>query len=140
MTEHERNPQQEGAPESGHAPRDDRSMRDRDDRALDAALDYWRRTPPAPADGVEQKLLAGFDAFQRKRRAGLSLATFADAFGWRALSRPISAAALLSAICVTGFAAGALGAAPADNSYIELAAAFDQSFYLSEEIPAWAEE
>jgi hypothetical protein len=79
------------------------------------------------------RLLAGFDDFQRKRRTRLTLSSFAEAFGWKALGRPIAPAGILGALCAIGFVAGASanGAADAD-----LSAALDRSFSYSAEA-AW---
>lgn len=77
-----------------------------------------------------ERLLAGFDDFERKRRTRLTLTSFAEAFGWRALGRPIAPAGILGALCAIGFVAGASanGAPDAD-----LSAALDQSFSYSAE-------
>jgi hypothetical protein len=109
-----------------------------DDARLDALLSLSK---PLEADSVFQSgLLHGFDAHVRRKNNALSLSLFADAFGWRALARPLAAASLLAGICTTGFVAGA-AASPSDgDTYAELSAAFDQSFNLSEDTVSWAKE
>ncbi len=104
---------------------------DMDDAKLDALLSLSR---PLEADSAFQSsLLHAFDARTRRRRERLSLTIFAEAFGWRALARPMAAASLLAGICMTGFVAGA-AASPSDGeTYAELSAAVDQSFNFSED-------
>lgn len=109
------------------------------DAAIDSALAATRRAGD-PQFEMKSALLASFDAFQRRKRNRFSLSLFADAFGVRALGRPIGAAALMSAICITGFAAGAASGVGADDTYTELAMAFDQSFAYSAEDASWAGE
>lgn len=99
-----------------------------------------RRVDEIVGPGFRERLLASFDDHQRRRRNRLSLSLFADAFGWRALSRPLASAGILAGLCATGFIAGA-AASPSDReTYAELAASLDQSFGYSEEDASWAEE
>lgn len=100
-----------------------------------------RRVDEIVGPGFRERLLASFDDHQRRRRRNrLSLSLFADAFGWRALSRPLASAGILAGLCATGFIAGA-AASPGDReTYAELAASLDQSFGYSEEDASWAEE
>lgn len=109
------------------------------DLMIDDAFRRMREENDEPGTEFKARLLSGFDDVQRRRNR-LSLSTFADAFGWRALARPLGAAGFLASVCVSGFLAGAV-AAPADSgAYDELAAAFDQSFALTEEGDQWVEE
>ncbi|MCB2096506.1 MAG: hypothetical protein KDE05_02645 [Parvularculaceae bacterium] len=103
------------------------------DRMIDEALADMRIADAAPDDAFRSLALAGFDAFARARRKRLSLDLFADAFGWRALARPLAAASLLLTFGAAGVIAGA--ATPeADNAlYAELSDAFDQDYGFVEE-------
>lgn len=111
---------------------------DTDDAKLDALLSLSR---PLEADSAFQSsLLHAFDARARRKNERLSLTVFAEAFGWRALARPMAAASILAGICTTGFVAGAAASPNESDTYAELSAAFDQSFDLSEDIGSWARE
>lgn len=91
-----------------------------------------RRLPPELA----ARLLADYDRHQRRRRDRLSLRLFADAFGWRALARPVAAASVIASLLAGGFVAGA-AAAPSPSA--ELASALAQSFGAAGE-DAWDAE
>lgn len=112
--------------------------------AIDALLDDVFRQTPSLIDvpGMEFKdgLLAAYDAYMRRRKSRLSLTLFAEAFGWRALARPLAAAAALGSFCVAGFVAGAAASPGEAETYAELSSAFEQSFTLTEENGSWAEE
>ncbi|OFW99615.1 MAG: hypothetical protein A3E78_00520 [Alphaproteobacteria bacterium RIFCSPHIGHO2_12_FULL_63_12] len=112
--------------------------------ALDALLDevFRQSRGHAAIPGMEFKslLLSSYDEHMRRRRNRLSLALFADAFGLRALARPLGAAAFLGAVCAIGFVAGVAEAPRDTETYAELALAIDQSFALTEEVGSWAEE
>ncbi len=111
---------------------------DNADARLDALLSIAPRLEPD--DAFRAELLAGFDVRSRRARSRISLSLFADAFGWRGLSRPVAAFSLLAGVCATGFVAGA-SATPGDReTYAALAEAFDQSFDLNVENANWAEE
>ncbi len=109
------------------------------DAALDTAFAKARAVEPAADAQFEARLLADFDSFQRQRRARFSLSPFADVFGLGFLARPVGAAAALSLICFSGFAAGA-SASSIDPAASEIDSAFDQSFSIDEEIVAWPGE
>jgi hypothetical protein len=105
---------------------------------LDAVLSLAPRFEPD--DSFRARLLSEFDAGRRRARSKISLMLFAEAFGWRALARPVAAFSLLAGVCATGFLAGA-AAAPGDReTYAALDEAFDQSFDLNVESANWAEE
>jgi hypothetical protein len=110
------------------------------DRVIDDVFRQSRGHAAVPGMEFKAMLLGSYDELQRRRRNRLSLALFADAIGWRALSRPMAAAALLGSVCTAGFIAGVAGAPDDAGAYAELAAAFDQSFSLTEENDLWAEE
>ncbi len=105
---------------------------------VDAVIADWREQDrvldEALGPDYRQRLLAGFDDFQRRRRARLSLSSFAEAFGWRALGRPLAPAGILAALCAIGFIVGA--SATGGGAEEELIAALDQSFDYSVE-NAW---
>lgn len=124
-------------------------MTGRDDKrkggdTLDGLLDdvFRQSRGHAAVPGMEFKalLLDSYDEHMRRRRNRLSLSLFADAFGLRALARPLGAAAVLGGICATGFVAGVAGSPRDTETYAELASAIDQSFALTEENGPWAEE
>lgn len=112
--------------------------------AIDALLDdvfrQSRSLQEIPGMEFKDGLLASYDAYMRRRKNRLSLALFADAFGWRALARPLGAAAMLGGLCVAGFVAGAAASPGEAQTYAELSSAFEQSFALTEENGSWAEE
>jgi len=110
------------------------------DRVIDDVFRQSRGHAAVPGMEFKAMLLNSYDDAQRRRRNRLSLSLFADAIGWRALSRPMAAAALLGSVCTAGFIAGVAGAPGDAGAYAELAAAFDQSFSLTEENDLWAEE
>ena len=111
---------------------------------LDALLDDVFLTPNKQAEdpGAEfkAKLLDSYDAHMRGRKNRLSLSLFADALGFRALARPLAAAASLGGICAAGFVAGVAAPFGDNSSYAELASAIDQTFAYAEEAETWAEE
>lgn len=115
------------------------ARRDPLDAAIESAFQSARREGE-PHLEMKSALLASYDAFQRRKRNRISLSLFADAFGLSALARPAGAAALMSAICVAGFAAGAASGAGRDDTYTEIAMAFDQSFAFTAEDASWAGE
>jgi len=105
--------------------------------ALLGAAAGAEETPP----DLGPRLLADYDAVMRARRAG-PLAALADAFGWRALARPLAPAALGAVMVAVG---GVLGAATApaagdDEAYIYLAAGLDPAGGFSAEVASWAEQ
>ena len=108
--------------------------------ALDAALG---RDAPIDDAAFQRRLLADYDGVMRSRRAR-PLAALADAFGWRALARPIAPAALGAAMVLLGGVAGALTAPAAvagdDEAYVYLAAALSPAADFSAEVAAWAEQ
>lgn len=110
------------------------------DNLIDGVFRQSRGHAAVPGMEFKAILMQSFDDVQRRRRARLSLSLIADAFGWRALSRPMAAAALLGGVCAAGFAAGAAVPAGEAAAYAEIASAFDQSFSLAEESDLWAEE
>lgn len=116
----------------------------RDDGAVDAMLEEVFRQSRSHAEipGMEFKarLLASYDEHRRRARNRFSSALFADAFGWRALARPLAAAGVLSGVCAAGYVAGAAASPGGVQTYAEFAAEFGQSFDLAEEDSAWAEE
>lgn len=114
------------------------------DAMLDAMLDDLladaRLVDDIVGPDFKARLIASFDDHQRRRRNRAAFTLFADAFGWRALARPLASAGILAGVCATGFIAGA-AASPSDSeTYAELAASLDQSFGFSEENASWAEE
>ncbi len=111
-------------------------------RPDDAALDALLASAPlfGADDACRARLLADFDAQRRASRTRLAFTLFADAFGWRALARPLASAGMLAGLCVSGFIAGAAASANDGEAYAALSEAFDQSFDLSEENASWAEE
>lgn len=112
------------------------------DRPDDAALDALLAAAPhfAADDAFRARLLKDFDARRRAVRTRRTFTLFADAFGWRALARPLASAGMLAGLCVTGFVAGAAAAPNDGETYAALSEAFDQSFDLTEENASWAEE
>ena len=100
---------------------------------VDAIKDLRRRDQSIGAD-ISARLIAGFDAHMRARRNRVSLQLFADAFGWRALARPMAATGLLVMIGAGGLFAGI--ATPEDDTsiYADLSDALDQSFANDEEL------
>lgn len=109
----------------------DRLVRARAEAIVAEALAHMREVDDVLGPELRARILAGFDDFHRRRRARLSLQSFAEAFGWRALARPRAAAALLAGLCAIGFFAGA---AVGDAGDVELAAALDQSFGAAENV------
>lgn len=104
------------------------------DRIIDDALGDMRIADAAPDDAFRALALAGFDAFARARRKKrLSLDLFADAFGWRALARPLAAASLLLTAGAAGVIAGAATPENDNALYAELSDAFDQDYGFVEE-------
>jgi len=96
---------------------------------------------PAAAPDFERRLLADYDAAMRGRRSG-PLAALADAFGWRALARPLAPVALGALMVVLGGVVGA-ATAPAvasDEAYGYLTAALDPADGFSAEVASWAEQ
>jgi hypothetical protein len=112
------------------------------DRPDDPALDALLAAAPlfGADDAYRARLLADFDAQRRASRTRPAFTLFADAFGWRALARPLASAGMLAGLCATGFIAGAVASANDGEAYAALSEAFDQSFDLSEENASWAEE
>ncbi|MEK7266358.1 MAG: hypothetical protein AAB227_09700 [Pseudomonadota bacterium] len=112
--------------------------------ALDGLVDDIFRQSRGHAEipGMEFKamLLTSYDDHMRRRKNRLSLSLFADAFGLRALARPLGAAAILGGLCAAGFVAGVVDTPRDTETYAELASAIDQSFALTEENGPWAEE
>lgn len=108
--------------------------------AIDAAL---RRDAPIDDAAFQRRLLADYDGVMRSRRAA-PLVALADAFGWRALARPLAPAALGAAMVMTGVVAGALTAPTAvageDEAYGYLTAALDPAGDFNAEVAAWAEQ
>lgn len=96
--------------------------------------------PDAPAaPDFERRLLADYDAVMRGRRSG-PLAALADAFGWRALARPLAPIALGALMVALGVVVGA-ATAPAvasDDDYGYLTAALDPADGFSAEVASWA--
>jgi len=111
---------------------------------LDALLDdvFAKSRTQAEDPGAEFKarLLNSYDTHMRERKNRLSLALFADAFGFRAFARPLAAAASLGGVCAAGFIAGVAAPSDDNSSYAELASAIDQSFAIAEEAETWAGE
>lgn len=98
----------------------------------------------APIDDPEfqRRLLADFDGVMRSRRTS-PLAALADAFGWRALARPLAPAALAAAIVMLGVVVGALSApvgAADEQAYVFLTAGLDPAADFSAEVASWAEQ
>lgn len=116
----------------------------RDEESVEAMLDELfkgtQRLRDIPDMEFKSLLLADYDALQQRRRKRLSLALFAEALGWRALSRPIAAAGLLAGLSISGFIAGAAAAPGESATFAELSVALDRSFDYSEESVPWAEE
>lgn len=98
--------------------------------------------PAAPAPDFERRLLADYDAVMRGRRSA-PLAALADAFGWRALARPLAPIALGALMVALGGVVGA-ATAPAvasdDEAYGYLTAALDPADGFSAEVASWAEQ
>lgn len=112
--------------------------------------DVWRAARDAantetkmmsPATDFISRLLADYDAVMRARRAN-PFNAIADAFGWRALARPLAPAGIGAAIIALGAFAGAATARGAgeDEAITYLSAALDPSFGLTEEALSWAEQ
>lgn len=98
-------------------------------RVIDAIAaeqrDEDRRLEASEGDALRARLLAGFDAHQRRRRR-TPFAAVAEAFGWDALLRPLAPAGILAALSVIGFIAGS--STGADRHDEELVAALDLTF------------
>ncbi len=115
-------------------------MRARAEAMVDAALAHLREVDAILGPDLAARLLSDYDTHQRRRRERLSLASFADAFGWRALARPIAAAGLLGSLCAGGFIAGAAATTGGADAYAELSTAIDQSLDFTGEDASWAAE
>ncbi len=79
------------------------------------------------------RALAAYDDHMRSKRSRLSLEIFAEAFGWRALSRPLAAAGLLLTVGLAGVVTGVMAPESENAVYAELSAAFDEAYDFSEE-------
>lgn len=115
----------------------------------DATLDRLIREMFREADlaqsainpGIKSRLLAEYDALQRKRKNRLPLRSIAEALGIGFLARPAAAAGVFASISAIGFVAGAAVQPASDaQTFIELASALDQSYVVNEENGLWAEE
>ncbi|MFN3961252.1 MAG: hypothetical protein ACK4NP_15270, partial [Parvularculaceae bacterium] len=95
--------------------------------------------PPALVTAPTPRIDAHMTAFV----GAISLPpALADAFGWRALARPLAPAALGAVMVAVG---GVLGAATAPaagdlEAYVYLAAGLDPAGGFSAEVASWAEQ
>lgn len=113
---------------------------DADWTALDGVLG---RDAPIDDPDFQRRLLADFDGVMAARRAS-PLAALAEAFGWRALARPLAPAALGAAMVMLGGVIGALtapvGVAADEEAYVYLTAGLDPAGDFSAEVASWAEQ
>lgn len=97
----------------------------------------------SPSWEFKSRLLDDYDAVMRARRAN-PFAAVADAFGWRALARPLAPAGIGAAMVMLGAVlgaatSGAVGSgARDDEAYAFMSAALDPSDGIDEEVSAWA--